>query len=29
MTLQNEIWTGALAALKEAPPQATIVMVPR
>ena len=28
MTLQNEIWTGALAALKEAPPQATIVVVP-
>lgn len=28
MTLQNEIWTGALAGLKEAPPQATIVMVP-
>jgi hypothetical protein len=28
VTLQNEIWTGALAALKEAPPQATIVMIP-
>ena len=28
VTLQNEIWTGALAALKEAPPQATIVVVP-
>ena len=28
VTLQNEIWTGALAGLKEAPPQATIVMVP-
>jgi hypothetical protein len=27
-TLQNEIWAGALAALKEAPPQVTIVMVP-
>jgi hypothetical protein len=28
MTLQNEIWTGALVALKEAPPPATIVVVP-
>jgi hypothetical protein len=28
MPLQNEIWTGVLAALKEAPPQAMIVMVP-
>jgi len=28
MTLQNEIWTEALAALKEAPSQATIVLVP-
>ena len=28
MTLQNEIWTGALTALKEAPSQATIVVVP-
>lgn len=28
MTLLNEIWTGALAALKEAPPQATIVVIP-
>jgi hypothetical protein len=27
-TLQQEIWTGVLAALKEAPPQATIVVVP-
>ncbi len=27
-TLQKEIWTGILAALKEAPPQATIVVVP-
>jgi hypothetical protein len=27
-TLQNEIWTGVLAALKEAPPQATIVVIP-
>jgi len=26
--LQSEIWTGALAALKEAPPQATIVVIP-
>jgi len=28
MTLQKEIWTGVLAALKEAPPQATVVMLP-
>jgi hypothetical protein len=28
VTLQNEIWAGTLAALKEAPPQATIVVVP-
>jgi hypothetical protein len=28
MTLQNEIWTGTLAALKEAPPQATTVVIP-
>ena len=28
MTLENEIWAGALAGLKEAPSQATIVMVP-
>lgn len=28
ITLQNEIWSGVLAALKEAPPQATIVVVP-
>lgn len=28
MTLQNEIWTGVLAELKEVPPQATIVVVP-
>lgn len=28
VTLQNEIWTGTLAALKEAPPQATIVVIP-
>jgi len=28
MTLQNEIWTGVLAVLKEAPPQATIVVIP-
>jgi hypothetical protein len=27
-TLQKEIWTGVLAALKEAPPQATIVVIP-
>jgi hypothetical protein len=27
MTLQKEIWTGVLAALKEAPPQATILAV--
>jgi hypothetical protein len=27
-TLQQEIWTGVLAALKEAPPQATIVVIP-
>ncbi|MBU6435870.1 MAG: DUF4239 domain-containing protein, partial [Nitrospirae bacterium] len=26
--LQKEIWTGMIAALKEAPPQATIVVVP-
>ena len=28
MTLQKEIWDGVLAALKEAPPQATVVMIP-
>jgi MFS family permease len=28
LTLQKEIWTGVLAALKEAPPQATVVVVP-
>jgi hypothetical protein len=28
MTLQKEIWTGVLAALKESPPQATIVVLP-
>ena len=28
VTLQNEIWAAALVALKEAPPQATIVVVP-
>jgi hypothetical protein len=28
MTLQSEIWAGTLAALKEAPPQATIVVIP-
>ena len=28
MTLQKEIWTGVLAALKEAPPQVTIVVIP-
>jgi hypothetical protein len=28
MTLQKEIWTGALAALKEAPPQATLIIIP-
>ena len=28
MTLQKEIWTGVIAALKEAPPQATVVMLP-
>jgi hypothetical protein len=28
VTLQNEIWAGAIAALREAPPHATIVAVP-
>ncbi len=28
VALQNEIWSGTLAALKEAPPQATIVVIP-
>ena len=28
VTLQNEIWAGAITALKEAPPHATIVAVP-
>ncbi len=28
VTLQNEIWAGTLAALKDAPPQATIVVIP-
>src|SRR5262245_1424027 len=28
MALQKEIWAGVLAALKEAPPQATVVMLP-
>jgi MFS family permease len=28
MMLQREIWTGVLSALKEAPPQATVVLVP-
>jgi hypothetical protein len=28
MTLQKEIWSGVLAALKESPPQATIVVLP-
>jgi len=28
MTLQQEIWTGVLAALKEAPPPATVVVIP-
>ena len=28
VTLQNEIWAGVLAALKDAPPQATIVVIP-
>ena len=28
VTLQKEIWTGVLAALKEAPPHATIVVIP-
>jgi hypothetical protein len=27
-TLQKEIWTGVLAALKDAPPQATVVVIP-